>query len=81
MITVTFTCWHERQVPVTMTGALSCVQCGETRVARVKAPPPRFTGHVRGPSAITKDLGPVTVNLAEPNAPPLKLQPQGESHE
>lgn len=29
-----------------------CV-CGETVIARVTAPAPRFTGHVRGPAART----------------------------
>lgn len=80
MIVVTFTCGHRQTVSPSATGALSCLTCGTSRVSRVKAPPPRFTGVVTGPCARTVDLGPVTVNLAEPDAPALKLKPQGDVH-
>lgn len=54
MITVTFSCGHRLQqdrveIPI-------CPACGERRVARVKAPPPRFRGVVVGPCAEYVDL-------------------------
>lgn len=58
-----FACGHEQaidpaKVPV-------CVRCGQTRVVRCAAPAPSFVGHVRGPVATWKDLGPATVTLTQ----------------
>lgn len=79
VIAITFVCGHQQDVSPSATGSPSCVRCGELRVSRVKAPPPSFTGHVHGPYARTKDLGPTVVDLTTEG--PLKLKPQGNAHE
>lgn len=75
-----FRCGHEQSVG-SSGGSISCVTCGESGVSRVNAPAPTFTGHAHGPCAKFVDLPAIKVNLAEPNAPPLKLKPQGEKKE
>lgn len=79
MIRVTFACGHLQSVPRNQTGALVCLVCGESRVSRAIAPAPTFTGHCHGPRAVTKDLGPKVVDLTTDG--PLKLKPQGVSHD
>lgn len=54
MITVIFTCGHFQEVDGS--GATPICVCGETKIARVDAPAPRFTGHCRGPHATYRDL-------------------------
>lgn len=49
-----------------------CPHCGETVVARVKAPPPRFTGAVSGPYAKTAAVEPIAPNLAPSGPMPMK---------
>lgn len=60
MITVEFACGHRRDVDGDSTR--TCL-CGETRIARVDAPAPRFVGHARGPCADYKDLPAQAVTL------------------
>jgi hypothetical protein len=78
MIAVTFRCGHRQTVPLSQTGTICCAVCGTGQVARVKAPPPTFTGHVLGPRARTKDLGPAVVDLTTEG--PLKLKPHEDEH-
>lgn len=72
MISVTFECGHTK----TANGSeaqLQC-QCGETRVAAVMAPSPRFSGCVTGPHAEFKDLPAKAVTFGESTSqdrPPL----------
>lgn len=42
MIRVTFACGHQQPVADTVTDPPVCRTCGERRVQRVAAPPPRF---------------------------------------
>lgn len=75
MIRVLFRCGHRHEVNPDK--AVSCVTCGDTRVARtLDAEAPRFTGHCTGPTASTVALGAMAVNLATADAEPLKLKPQ-----
>lgn len=76
MIAVTFRCGHAQAVPLSQTGSICCAVCGTGQVSRVKAPAPTFTGHVTGPRARTKDLGPAIVDVTTEG--PLKLKPQDE---
>lgn len=71
-IRVTFACGHEAVVGSNADAAPSCVLCGEHRVARVTAPPPRFSGACRGPYAVTTAAQPGVVNVA--SAGPLVLK-------
>lgn len=65
-VAVTFRCGHK--ATVTGTAAPMCA-CGDTVVSRCNAPAPRFTGHVRGPSATYRpDLPAITVDLREKDA-------------
>lgn len=61
MITVTYRCGHIH----TLTGdeTVPYCHCGERAIAVVKAPAPRFRGHVSGPHAETLDLPAVPVSL------------------
>jgi predicted nucleic acid-binding Zn-ribbon protein len=43
----------------------ACPSCGETRVARVSAPPPKFRGVVLGPCAEYVELPAKRVELKE----------------
>lgn len=43
----------------------ACPACGESRVASVKAPPPKFRGTVLGPCSQYVELPPRTVRLKE----------------
>ena len=62
MITIQFVCGHEKIVD----GAMPPVcLCGETKIARVTAPPPQFVGHVTGPHATFKELEPQAVVFEE----------------
>jgi len=62
--------WAEGDAPV-------CATCGERRVARVQAPPPRFRGVVQGPSATAEDLTAVAVPVAPGGALTLQESPDG----
>jgi hypothetical protein len=53
-MTVTFACGHRLDVSDDETTAPECPRCHETRIVRVVAPPPRFTGVARGPLAATE---------------------------
>lgn len=63
MIRVTFACGHTVELPPTANKAVC--PCGETRHTRVTAPPPRFRGTVRGPTATTVDLAPIRLSLVD----------------
>lgn len=63
-ITVTFACGHRLSGSDQMTDPV-CPTCGERRVTRVAAPPPRFTGVVHGPCATFQDLPAQPVRLAK----------------
>ena len=70
-IVVTFTCGHRTDVGLN-DAAPVCRVCGETRVARSSAPPPRFRGACSGPYAETAHLDPAVVDLTTTG--PLKLK-------
>ena len=55
MIRLTFACGHRFTLDDANTAPL-CPACGERRVSRVTAPPPRFVGCCQGPTAETKAL-------------------------
>lgn len=71
-IRITMACGHELKVPDTYEGTPVCAMCRERRVARVTAPPPRFSGACRGPYAATTAVTPGVVNVA--SAGPLTLK-------
>ena len=50
MIRLHFACGHEQDL-LSQTQRPTCIQCGETRISRTIAPPPRFTGLCTGPTA------------------------------
>ena len=68
---VRFLCGHHMDLGLTGEGAPVC-HCGETRVIRTFARPPRFTGACSGPYAETKGLESVSVNLAPGGSLQLK---------
>ena len=74
-IKVRFVCGHSGEVSETATLAPTC-GCGETRVARTFASPPRFTGSCSGPYAQMKAMEPGIVNVAPSG--PLVLKPPKE---
>ncbi len=51
-MTVTFVCGHTQ--PIGSTDVALCAVCGEHRVTRVTAPPPKFRGVATGPYCETK---------------------------
>jgi len=53
-MTITFVCGHGAVEVADDTTAPECPQCHETRIARVTAPAPRFTGAVTGPLVAKK---------------------------
>lgn len=61
---IVFACGHTSEVAPTATRP-TC-GCGETRRRRVLAPPPRFTGAVRGPLATTTPVAPIAIPLVPP---------------
>jgi hypothetical protein len=70
---VLFGCGHLVNLDADRTQVPSCPRCGERRVSRVvDVPPPRFTGHVTGPCATTKDLGPAPAPTGAVPLPPFK---------
>ncbi len=71
MVTVRFACEHELKVGDNPAATPQC-SCGEKRVTRVHAPPPRFSGACSGPYAVMKAVTPAVVNLA--SAGPLRLK-------
>jgi hypothetical protein len=65
-LSVEFRCGHMQRVDPDKTPSPICGECGDRQVARViQARMPRFTGHVRGPMAETKALGPQAVQVAQ----------------
>ena len=70
-ITVTFRCGHH-QIVGPDADIVICPQCGERRVARVVAPPPRFRGVATGPSAVEAEVGSGAVHLAPGGPLPIK---------
>lgn len=73
-ITVRFVCGHAATVGLSQVVDPVCPSCGETRVARTSAPPPRFRGMCSGPYAETAAVDPAVVNLAPKGALTLKQQ-------
>lgn len=73
MITVRFACGHDGAVSESATTTPVC-GCGESRVTRVRARPPRFTGACSGPYAETKALDPAVVNLTSAGSLKLKAE-------
>lgn len=65
VIEIEFACRCGKQgVDIDATPSPSCRVCGETRVARVyNCPPPRFTGCVSGPHAVTQAMEPVAIRV------------------
>lgn len=63
MIRATMACGHVIELQSGV--AVPMCKCGETRVARVKAPPPKFRGLVLGPCAEYEDLPAKRVVLKE----------------
>ena len=63
VILVRFRCGHVMPIDPDKVESPRC-HCGETRVARVSAPAPRFTGAVSGPHAIPGPWGDTPVSLA-----------------
>jgi len=53
-MTIIFACGHRLEVTDDASTHPECPTCHETRVVRVVAPPPRFTGVARGPFATEK---------------------------
>lgn len=64
MIAIRFACGHRVQGDERMTQA-QCPECGETRVSRVSAPPPRFSGLALGPCATFENLPAQPVRLTK----------------
>ena len=62
-MTVRFACGHTAEIGDNPSGTPRC-GCGETRIQRVQARAPRFTGVAMGPYSDFKNLGPAAVNLA-----------------
>jgi len=56
MIRLTFACGHAFSIDAAVSDAPLCPACGERRVSRVTAPPPKFVGCCQGPSAEQKAL-------------------------
>jgi hypothetical protein len=63
MIKLQFVCGHE--IDATGNEEQPRCSCGETRIERVDACPPKFRGHVRGPLATFKDLPARPVKLGK----------------
>jgi hypothetical protein len=63
-IRLRFACGHSLNLEATDNQPPNCPTCGEKRVQRTFAPPPRFTGFCSGPNTQMKAL--------EPFAAPLK---------
>lgn len=72
VITVRFGCGHEGHVSETASSVPVCEQCGDKRVSRTKARPPRFVGACSGPYAESKNLSAAVVNVAPGGALNLK---------
>lgn len=73
-ISIRFVCGHASSVGLTSPSDPICPACGEARIARTSAPPPRFTGTCRGPYAETKILPPAIVSVAPKGPLSLKAQ-------
>jgi predicted RNA-binding Zn-ribbon protein involved in translation (DUF1610 family) len=71
-ITVRFTCGHGTTVGEQVTTAPTCPTCGETRIARTLARPPRFTGACSGPYCESKAVEPAIVDLTQAGSLKLK---------
>lgn len=76
MIALRFICGHAGSISETATTRPVC-QCGETRVARVKARAPRFTGTCTGPYAEYRAVEPGGIDVT--TAGPLTLKETKES--
>ena len=61
-IRLRFACGHEGTVGGDATTAPRC-PCGETRIARTFARPPRFTGACSGPYAQMRPVSPARIGL------------------
>lgn len=69
---LTFECGHVLTVGHSVQQQPVCV-CGETRITRVKAPPPSIRGVCSGPLVTPQQLEPAIVNLCAENAGPLPV--------
>ena len=73
-IDIRFLCGHGGTAGVSQVVSPVCPACGETRIARVSAPPPKFRGACSGPYAQTAALEPGIVNVAPKGPLTLKAQ-------
>lgn len=73
LVSVRFACGHLTEVGDNPSGAPVC-HCGETKIARVQARAPRFSGACTGPYAELKNVSAAVVNVAPSG--PLKLKEQ-----
>ncbi len=73
MIPIRFACGHRATVSPNAEGTPRCL-CGETRIARVQARAPSFTGACTGPYATFRALEAVPINVAPKGALTLKAQ-------
>lgn len=74
---VRFRCHHAQGARPDSGQKPRCVQCGETRIARVlQAPLPRLVGHGSGPLLESKALDAIPVALA---SKALKLKPRRDN--
>lgn len=69
-MSVRFACGHATTMWAANPSEPICPECGETRVTRIGAPPPRFRGACAGPYAVTEAVDAVPVNLAPGGAFP-----------
>ncbi len=64
MIQIVFACGYRLDVDEGASSAPVCPTCGEPRISRTIAPPPRFTGWCSGPTAESTPLAPLPLSLA-----------------
>jgi hypothetical protein len=64
MVTLKFACGHTLTTVMPPETA-ECPTCGDLRVSRVTAPPPRFRGTVSGPYAEYRELPPEAVRFTK----------------
>lgn len=70
MVTVVLACGHQMTAADDAETAPICA-CGERRIGRVFAPPPRIRGVASGPHVKTELLDPIVVNLAPKGPLPM----------
>ncbi len=76
-VTVRFACGHApADVDTANDTPPVCTVCGERRIGRTFAPPPRFRGACQGPSAVTEMLDAMPVGDAAPKGPLMLKEPK-----